>query len=154
MPKQSAGVLLYRHHPHVEVFLVHPGGPLWANKDLGSWSIPKGEFTPPEEPLSAARREFCEEVGHVVNGPFLALTPRKQKSGKIVHAFACRGDLEASTLKSNTFRMEWPPRSGQYQTFPEVDRGEWFPLEEAERRILPGQQGFLGELRDRLAPGC
>ncbi|HWC73280.1 MAG TPA: NUDIX domain-containing protein [Gemmatimonadales bacterium] len=140
MPKTSAGLLLYRHrNGALEVFLVHPGGPFWARKDDGAWSIPKGEFEPGEDPLSAARREFTEETGFTAAGNFLPLTPLKQRSGKIVHAWAIQGDCDPTTLKSNTFTFKG-------NTYPEVDRAAWFGLEEAKRKILPGQAGFLDEL--------
>jgi predicted NUDIX family NTP pyrophosphohydrolase len=146
MSKQSAGILAYRLNNEVlEVFLVHPGGPLWAGKDLGAWSIPKGEFEE-EDPLSAARREFAEETGIQVEGDFLALSPQKQKGGKVVSAWAVEADFDASEMRSNTFEMEWPPRSGRRQSFPEVDRGAWFSVEEALRKINPAQAGFLDEL--------
>src|SRR5689334_13919801 len=125
--KLSAGILLYRiRSGTLEVLLVHPGGPFWTRKDLGAWSIPKGEFEEGDDPLETAKREFLEETGAPVSGKFVALTPRKQKSGKLVHAWAVEGDLDASTIVSNSFSMEWPPRSGKQQEFPEVDRGEWF----------------------------
>jgi predicted NUDIX family NTP pyrophosphohydrolase len=147
MGKQSAGLLLYRRRAgRLEVFLVHPGGPFWAQKDAGAWSIPKGEHGPEEEPLSGARREFTEETGFTAAGPFLPLTPLKQKSGKVVVAFACEGEADPGNLASNTFTLEWPPRSGQKKEFPEVDRAAWFPLAEAEEKIHPGQAGFLQEL--------
>ena len=152
MSKQSAGVLMYRwQNGHVEVFLVHPGGPFWSNKDVAGWSIPKGEFEASEEALSAAKREFNEETGLTVEGTFLPLTPSKQSSGKIVHAWAVRGDCDPRAIKSNIFSMEWPPRSGQMEQFPEVDRAEWFDLESARKRIHKGQIGFLDELEERLA---
>jgi predicted NUDIX family NTP pyrophosphohydrolase len=141
VPKTSAGLLLYRETNGVlEVFLVHPGGPFWAKKDEGAWSIPKGEFEPGEDPLAAARREFTEETSFPITGEFVPLTPLKQRSGKIVHAFAVRGDCDPATIKSNTFTF-------QGREFPEVDRAGWFGLEEAKRKILPGQAGFLDELR-------
>lgn len=141
MPKTSAGLLLYRDSNGVlEVFLVHPGGPFWAKKDEGAWSIPKGEFEPGEDPLAAARREFTEETGFPITGEFVPLTPLKQRSGKIVHAFAVRGDCDPALIKSNTFTF-------QGREFPEVDRAGWFGLEQAKQRILPGQAGFLDELR-------
>jgi predicted NUDIX family NTP pyrophosphohydrolase len=142
----SAGILLYRRGPDgLEYFLVHPGGPFWAKKDLGSWSIPKGEFTPEEEPLAAAQREFKEETGFEVSGPFEALEPQKQRSGKLVFAWACEGQADAASIKSNMFSMEWPPRSGKMREFPEVDRAEWFSYDEAKKRIVSGQAGFLDE---------
>lgn len=138
--KVSSGLLLYRHSPELEVFLVHPGGPFWAKKDEGAWSIPKGEFNPPEDPLAAARREFTEETGFPIDGDFVPLTPLRQKSGKTVYAWAVRGDCDPALIKSNTFTF-------QGREFPEVDRAAWFSLEEAKKRILPGQAGFLDELR-------
>jgi predicted NUDIX family NTP pyrophosphohydrolase len=141
VPKTSAGLLLYREtNGALEVFLVHPGGPFWAKKDEGAWSIPKGEFEPDEDPLAAARREFTEETGFTVDGEFLPLTALKQRSGKTVYAWAVRGDCDAALIKSNTFTF-------QGREFPEVDRAGWFGLEEAKDRILPGQAGFLEELR-------
>ena len=145
--KQSAGLLLYRRGEEgLEVLLAHPGGPFWAKKDLGAWSIPKGEFADGEDPLAAARREFQEEIGIAVDGDFLALTPVKQPSRKIVHAFAREHDLSVARISSNSFDMEWPPKSGKMQSFPEVDRAAWFPLEEARRRIQAGQVPILDEL--------
>jgi predicted NUDIX family NTP pyrophosphohydrolase len=148
---QSAGVLVYRRRNGVlEVFLVHPGGPLWTNKDAGAWSIPKGIFEPAEEPLAAARREFEEETGAAIDGDFHALTPRRLNSGKLLHAFAVEGSIDEAALRSNPFSMEWPPRSGRYQTFPEVDRGAWFELDEARVRINEGQRPMLEELEALL----
>ena len=147
MGKHSAGLLLYRRRGGLlELFLVHPGGPFWASKDAGAWSIPKGEYEAGEDPLAAARREFTEETGFTAAGPFLPLTPLKQKSGKLIQAFACEGEADPGALTSNTFTLEWPPHSGQTQEFPEVDRGAWFPLPEALEKIHPGQAGFLEEL--------
>jgi predicted NUDIX family NTP pyrophosphohydrolase len=147
MSKQTAGLLLYRRRQgKLEVLLVHPGGPFWAHKDAGAWSIPKGEHGPEEDPLSAARRELTEETGFTAAGPFLPLTPLKQKSGKLIQAFACEGEADPRNLTSNTFPLEWPPHSGQIQEFPEVDRAAWFPLAEAAKKIHPGQAGFLQEL--------
>ena len=137
MPKSSAGLLLYRLP--LEVFLVHPGGPFWANKDEGSWSIPKGEFEPSEDPLAAARREFTEETGFTASGDFKRLTPLKQKSGKIVHAWAVEFDCDPTLVRSNTFVFKG-------REFPEVDRAGWFTMEEAKQKILPGQAGFLDQL--------
>src|SRR5262249_8007870 len=134
----SAGLLLYRRRPDVQVFLVHPGGPFWARKDLGAWTIPKGEFTPDEAPLDAAKREFEEETGFPIDGEFRALTPVKQPGGKIVHAWMIQSDCDAERVRSNHFTMEWPPKSGKMQSFPEVDRAAWFTLTEARARILPG----------------
>jgi predicted NUDIX family NTP pyrophosphohydrolase len=148
MPTTSAGLLMYRRREGaVEVFLVHPGGPFWARKDLGAWSIPKGLYEPDEEPLSAARREFREETGFEASGDFIALTPLKQPSGKLIAAWAFEGDCDPQELHSNTFSMEWPPHSGREREFPEVDRAAWFGMEEAREKILPGQRGFLDELR-------
>lgn len=130
----------------LEVFLVHPGGPFWAKKDEGAWSVPKGEFEEGEKPLEAARREFREETGFDVDGRFAALTPLKQPSGKVIYAWAAAGDLDAAAIKSNTFTMEWPPKSGKIQEFPEVDRGGWFGIPEAREKLLPGQRPFLDEL--------
>jgi len=134
----------------LHVLLVHPGGPFWAKKDAGAWTIPKGEFTEAEEPLTAARREFFEETGHRVTGECLALTPLKQKSGKRVHAWATEGELDVTKLVSNTFEMEWPPGSGQLKQFPEIDKGRWFTVAEALEKILPSQQGFVTELEALL----
>jgi len=151
MPHISAGLLLYRSTSRgLEVLLVHPGGPFWANKDLGSWSIPKGETTEGEDLLTAANREFREETGASAEGPAIALGHLRQRSGKIVHAWAVRGDFDPGQLRSNSFEMEWPRGSGEMRTFPEVDRAEWFDLTEARRRILPGQAGFLDALTDHL----
>jgi predicted NUDIX family NTP pyrophosphohydrolase len=147
MPKKSAGLLMYRRRRGVlEVFLVHPGGPFWQKKDAGSWSIPKGEYLPGEDPLEAAKREFQEETGVQASGQFIPLTPRKQPSGKIISAWAFEGDCDASAIKSNTFLMEWPPRSGRQQEFPEVDRAGWFSVPGAKEIIIKGQSGFLEEL--------
>jgi predicted NUDIX family NTP pyrophosphohydrolase len=147
MPKTSAGLLLYRlTDRRLEVLLVHPGGPFWANKDLGAWSIPKGETTDGEDLLAAARREFREETGSAVEGPTFALGQLRQRGGKIVHAWAVRGDLDPGGLRSNDFEMEWPRGSGEMRPFPEVDRAAWFDLAEARRRIAPGQAGFLDAL--------
>ena len=130
--------------------MVHPGGPYWAKKDLGAWSIPKGEYDPAEDPLEAARREFEEETGLIATGPFTPLASLKQPSGKVVSAWAFQGDCDPTTINSNTFSMEWPPRSGKQQSFPEVDRGEWFPIPVAKDKINKGQVGFLDELASKL----
>lgn len=154
MPKTSGGLLMYRRPAGtIEVLLVHPGGPLWAKKDLGVWSIPKGEIEHGEDPLDAAMREFHEETGFAVRGPFVALTPRTQPSGKIVHAWAVEGDCDPAQLVSESFSMEWPPGSGERREFPEVDRAAWFSMDEARRRILPGQVGLLDELETVLPGG-
>jgi len=145
--KRSAALLVFRKAPDgIQVFLVHPGGPFWARKDLGAWSIPKGEFGDDEDGLAAARREFFEEVGQTIDGTFIALTPVKQRGGKVVHAWAVEGEVDAAAVKSNEFEMEWPPRSGRTARFPDVDRGQWFPTVEALRRILPSQAPILEEL--------
>lgn len=151
--KHSAGILLYRLIPEKtgvskepEVFLVHPGGPYWKNKDAGSWTIPKGEFTTEEDPLQAALREFREETGTSLMGLFLPLSSVWQKGGKEIHAWAVSGDLDPATLISNTFDMEWPPRSGKYQSFPEVDKGGWFTIQAATAAINPAQIALLEEL--------
>ncbi|HEY0372287.1 MAG TPA: NUDIX domain-containing protein [Thermoanaerobaculia bacterium] len=150
MPKKiSAGILLYRRrNDALEVFLVHPGGPFWAKKDLGAWTIPKGELADGEDPLDAAKREFAEETGFPIDGEFRALTPLRQPSGKIIHAWAVEGDCDPAELRSNTFEMEWPPKSGKRAAFPEVDRAEWFSLDEARQRIIAGQAPFLEEVVD------
>jgi len=157
MPKQSAGLLLFRERAgRLEVLLVHPGGPFWAKKDVGAWSLPKGEFEAGEDPLIAARREFEEETGFPPpSGDLVPLEPLRQPGGKTVHAWAVRGFLDAAAIRSNTFTMEWPPRSGRRQAFPEIDRAAWFPLAEARRRILKGQAGFLDALEKLpgLRPG-
>ncbi len=150
MAKKSAGILLYRFsNAALQVFLVHPGGPFFAKKDLGAWSIPKGEFTD-EDPLLAAKREFREETGIFLEGEFLALQPVRQKAGKEVYAWALEGDLDPSAIISNTFELEWPPRSGRYQSFPEVDRGEWFDLSTAREKINAAQEALIVELKERL----
>jgi predicted NUDIX family NTP pyrophosphohydrolase len=132
------------------VLLVHPGGPFWAKKDLGAWSIPKGEAEPGEDLLEAARRELAEETGFTAPGPTLSLGHARQRGGKVVHAWAVRGDADPSRLRSGTFEIEWPPRSGRAQAFPEVDRAAWFDLAEARRRIHPGQAPFLDALAAAL----
>jgi predicted NUDIX family NTP pyrophosphohydrolase len=147
MPKRSAGILMYQRAANgLRVLLVHPGGPFWAKKDLGAWSIPKGEYDGVDEPLAVAIREFSEETGMTPNGNFQPLGEIRQAGGKVVSAFAVEGELDPATLVSNTFEMEWPPRSGRRRAFPEVDRAEWFTLEEARRRILPGQAPFIDRL--------
>ena len=145
--KTSAGILLYRHSgEELEVFLVHPGGPYWAKKDLGAWSLPKGEVEEGEDPLAAAIREFKEETGFHIDGDFRPLRALRQSSGKTILAWAVEGDCDPGELRSGTFAMEWPPRSGKRQEFPEVDRGAWFSVAEGRRRIVGGQAPFLDEL--------
>lgn len=145
--RTSAGILPYRFSQgRTEVFLVHPGGPFWAKKDLGAWSLAKGEFEPPEDPIAAARREFAEETGFTITGPLIPLTPRRQPSGKTVYVWATEADYDASEVRSNTFEMEWPRGSGVVRAFPEIDRAAWFDLDEARRRLLSGQVPFLDEL--------
>lgn len=142
---------MYRHkEQNLEVFLVHPGGPFWAKKDLGAWSIPKGEYEPDEDPLIAARREFEEETGAAVNGDFRSLGDTKQAGGKIVAVWSVEGDLDPAKLKSNTFQMEWPPKSKRMAEFPEVDRWAWFSLEMAQEHILKSQKIFLDRLITQL----
>jgi predicted NUDIX family NTP pyrophosphohydrolase len=151
MSKKSAGLLLFREGTAgLEVLLVHPGGPFWAKKDDGSWSIPKGEFTDDEEPLTAAKREFEEEMGQPPAGELIPLEPIKQAGGKLVFAWAVQGDFDTAGLKSNLFSMEWPPKSGRQQEFPEIDRAGWFEMEVARVKILKGQGAFLDQLLDRL----
>jgi len=133
----------------LEVFLVHPGGPFWAKKDLGAWSIPKGEYSEGEDALTAAYREFEEETGFAAAGELIPLTDVKQPGGKIVTVWGVEGDCDASIVRSNLFSMEWPPKSGRTQEFPEIDRGEWFPIEAARAKVLKGQLGFLDELASK-----
>ena len=147
----SAGLLAFRRRPAFEVLLAHPGGPYWAKKDAGAWTIPKGLVGPGEELLAAALREFTEETGFVAREPFIALSPVKQKSGKTVHGFACAGDFDPATLVCNTFELEWPPRSGKRRSFSEIDRVEWLALFEARAKILTYQRPFLDELEKTVA---
>ena len=150
--KLSAGILLYRQREgNVQVFLVHPGGPFWVGKDDGAWSIPKGEYSDGDDPLVTAKREFFEETGFEVTGACYPLSSLMQPSGKVVSAWAVKGDLNAADVKSNTFALEWPPRSGKMQEFPEIDRGGWFDLSTARTKLLPGQRGFLVQLQKFLA---
>lgn len=147
MPKPSAGLLMFRGRgDSLEVLLAHPGGPLWARKDAGAWTIPKGEIDKGEAPLAAACREFSEETGFRPAGPYVALTPIRQRSGKVVHAWAFAGDCDPGRLQSNTFTMEWPPHSGQLTAFPEVDRAAFFTLAAAREKINPAQIALLDEL--------
>jgi predicted NUDIX family NTP pyrophosphohydrolase len=149
--KQSAGILLYQlENNYLEVFLVHPGGPFFAKKDAHAWSIPKGEFNDDEDPLDVAKREFEEETGQEIKGDFLKLAPIKQKGGKTVFAWAVKGTLDTSKIVSNTFTIEWPPKSGKMKTFPEIDKGEWFALSTAKEKINESQAALLDELVARL----
>lgn len=155
MPKQSAGLLMYRRRsPAVEVFLVHPGGPFWAKKDLGAWTIPKGEYGDGEQALAAAMREFSEETGFTLPQThpqaFLDLGTIRQSGGKLVSVWAVEGNCDPAALISNTFELEWPPRSGRMARFPEVDRGAWFSISEARERILKSQEPVLDLLEQRL----
>ena len=148
MPKISAGLLMYRvRENELEFLLAHPGGPFWKDRDAGAWTIPKGEIQEGENPLAAAKREFEEEVGVKPQGDFIELTPITQKGGKVVHAWAIEGDCDTATIRSNTFQMEWPPRSGKFQACPEVDRAAFFRMDEARRKINPAQTALLEELR-------
>ena len=139
-----------RREANVQVLLVHPGGPFWQKKDEGAWSIPKGELETGEDALAAAKREFQEELGTVIAGDFLALAPVKQKSGKIVRAWAVEGDCDTASIKCNTFTMEWPPKSGRNMEFPEIDKAEFFDLQSAARKINSGQVALLEELKLKL----
>ncbi|MCL4190190.1 MAG: NUDIX domain-containing protein [Thermoguttaceae bacterium] len=151
VPRTSAGLIMHRKTPAgLEVLLVHPGGPFWRNKDDGAWSIPKGEVGPGEDLLDTARREFQEELGLAADGPFLPLAPVKQKGAKIVHAWAFAGNCDPSQIRSNTFAVEWPPRSGKLQQFPEVDQAAFFDLATARRKINPAQIALLDELEKSL----
>lgn len=149
---QSAGILLYRNiNRQIEFFLAHPGGPFFKNKDDGHWTIPKGEFSPDENPMAAAIREFEEETGVLLKADaFIQLSPIKQKSGKVVHAWATEGDLDADTIVSNTFNIEWPPKSGKITSFPEIDRAGWFSVMEARLKINAAQSAFIDELLSKI----
>jgi predicted NUDIX family NTP pyrophosphohydrolase len=154
MPKLSAGLLMYRWRDRaLEVFLVHPGGPFWRKKDDAAWSIPKGEYFEDESALDAARREFREETGFEPGTDFVALGEIRQPSGKIISVWAFEGDCDPAALRSNTFSMEWPPKSGRTREFPEVDRAEWFWLDVARGKLLKGQLGFLDLLAAKLGAG-
>jgi predicted NUDIX family NTP pyrophosphohydrolase len=162
-PEISAGLLAFRRSPELEVLLAHPGGPFWAKKDDGAWTIPKGlvepkrlveaEADPSADLLATARREFTEETNLQADGPFIALMPAKQRSGKLVHAFAFEADLDLGAFASNTFEMEWPPRSQRHQSFPEIDRIAYFTVAAAMTRIIAYQQPFLRDLEGRIASG-
>jgi predicted NUDIX family NTP pyrophosphohydrolase len=145
----SAGILAFRRGRRLEVLLAHPGGPYWRKRDDGAWSIPKG-VVESNDVLACARREFNEETGLTAAGAFLPLTPLRQKSGKLVHAFALEADFDLSNFSSNSFEMEWPPRSGRMQSFPEIDRIAWFGIATARKKILPGQLAFIDELLDKI----
>ncbi len=152
MSKLSAGLVMFRRSgDRLEVLLVHPGGPFWRNKDAGAWTIPKGEYREDEDPLAAALREFEEETGVRPTGPFIKLAPVTQRGGKTVHAWAFEGNCDPAAIRSNTFEMEWPPRSGRTQLFPEVDRAEFSSIDQALKRINPAQASFLNELSRHLA---
>lgn len=153
MPRTSAGLLMYRMKDEaLQVLLAHPGGPYFQRKDEGHWSIPKGEIEPGEDLLATAQREFGEETGLKPSGPFIPLKPVTQKGGKIVHAWAFEGDCDSTAIRSNTFTMEWPPKSGRKLEFPEIDRAEFFDLAMAKRKIKPAQQSLLEELAAILKP--
>jgi predicted NUDIX family NTP pyrophosphohydrolase len=149
--RKSAGILLYRYtQARPEFFLVHPGGPFWSNKDAGAWSIPKGEYADDEDPLKAAIREFEEETGNKLSGDFIALTPIIQKAGKQVQAWAIEGNMNAEKITSNTFTVEWPPKSGKWKSYPEVDKAAWFDANTAKEKINPAQLSFINELNSIL----
>lgn len=156
MAKRSAGILMYRRVPGgIELLLAHPGGPFWARKDKGAWSMPKGEYEEGEDPLEAAKREFAEELGAALpSRPLLNLGAIKQPSRKTVTAFAVEGDFDPSALASNRFELEWPPKSGRKESFAEVDRAEWFAPEEARQKIQPGQAPFIPRLLESLGISC
>ena len=150
--RKSAGILLYKFKDKTpELFLVHPGGPFWKGKDKGAWSIPKGEFPEDEEPLAAAKREFEEETGKKISGDFIELNPVKQKGGKLVYAWAIEGEIDASKIVSNTFKFEWPYKSGKWQDYPEVDKAGWFSVKEAREKINSAQVALIDDLLSRLA---
>ncbi len=151
MPKHSAGILLYRFKEgDLEVFLVHPGGPFWARKDRAAWSIPKGEYEEGEDPLEASKRELAEETGIELHSPLIDLGELRQPGGKIVRAWAASQDCNPSGIRSNTFTMEWPPKSGKLQEFPEIDRGVWYSTGVAKSKLHKGQVGFIDKLREML----
>ncbi|HEU4859401.1 MAG TPA: NUDIX domain-containing protein [Chitinophagaceae bacterium] len=151
MAQKSAGIVLYRlQNNSIEVFLVHPGGPYWSKKDEGAWSIPKGEFNDNEEPLAAAKREFQEETGIQISGEFIQLNPVKQKGGKMVYAWAVEGDIDPAKIKSNSFEIEWPPRSGRMKSFPEIDKAAWFHVSDAQKKIIEAQSALIKELESKI----
>jgi len=151
MSKQSAGILPYRlKNNYLELLIVHPGGPFWKNKDLGAWSVPKGEFADDEEPFDAAKREFKEEIGFEINGQFIELDPVRQKGGKTILAWACESDFDPTKIKSNTFELEWPPKSGKIRKFPEVDSAQWFTVSVAKKKINKGQAALIDDLINKL----
>jgi predicted NUDIX family NTP pyrophosphohydrolase len=151
MAKKSAGLVMYRFRgSKLEVFLVHPGGPFWSKKDEGAWSIPKGEYTEDEDPFEVAKREFKEETSYQAEGNFMPLSPIRQPSRKVITAWAFEGNCDSSEITSNTFAMEWPPRSGRQAEFPEVDRAAWFSVIMAKRKLLKGQLGFIEQLCEKL----
>lgn len=149
--RTSAGILLYRRkNGFIEIFLVHPGGPFWKGKEKGAWSIPKGEFSEGEDPLTVAKREFHEETGQTVDGDFVELTPIKQKGGKMVYAWSVEGDADAENIVSNTFKTEWPYKSGKWISIPEVDKAGWFGVEEAKEKLNAAQVGLIEEFEKRV----
>jgi predicted NUDIX family NTP pyrophosphohydrolase len=151
MPERSAGILVYRRRPHaIEVFLAHPGGPFWAKKDDHAWSIPKGLYAETEDPLAAAKREFEEETSMSIDGRFLPLGEFRQPGGKLITVFAIEAEVDESRVKSNHFEMEWPPKSGRLQSFPEIDRAQWFDIETAARKLHKGQLPILQALANEL----
>jgi predicted NUDIX family NTP pyrophosphohydrolase len=153
MSRKSAGIVLFRRRSEgIEFFLVHPGGPFWKNKDAGAWSVPKGEFNDNEYPLAAAIREFEEETGTIIEGDFIQLSPVKLKSGKTIYAWALENDIDPVSFRSNLFEMEWPPHSGKKQEFPEIDKAEWFSLEQVFNKINTSQVALIEELISMLFP--
>ena len=150
--KKSAGILVFRLLKNkAQFFLVHPGGPFWINKDAGAWTIPKGEYDLDEEPLAAAIREFAEETGHIISGNFIPLTPVIQKGGKQVDAWALEGDIDATKIRSNSFKIEWPPKSGNWKSYPEIDKAQWFDINTAKEKINAAQVAFLDEVVEKIA---
>jgi predicted NUDIX family NTP pyrophosphohydrolase len=148
--RESAGILLYRFKESLEIFLVHPGGPFWVNKDEGVWTIPKGEPEEEEEPFDTAKREFEEETGQKITGAFTELKPVLQKAGKLVYAWAVEGDIDADAIRCNSFKVEWPPKSGKWKSYPEVDKAAWFSWNEAKEKINAAQTAFIDELVEIL----